>query len=636
MRIVVVNAPSGVALTATTDKIRAFLANPPTDYKPASKATVDVEDVESELLDLFRAHYPNEKPSAAGPMQDVLTRLPRDAITQYYWPRAAKSAFKKLLTGQSDVRIVRCHLTYYREATREFYAAGDVHRALAEAIAELKSASPEDASLAERWAEARVALVLTFIDDVFDMFHRLSGEEQVFPLLSYIKDEYHRRKNEDRDIPSAPSDQYVLAFEHVITILHRLLEWRSREMTSGDMLARRCDAEHFVLAIKHATETAVSLVRLGNGDGSLMPVYLSHPISEPRRLQKKHPAKEWDKFVTEFQTFVEAAAEVQVDGKRAIFFMPTAIDELRFADLAPPPNFPTLERRWPLIQHKHGLLYDTPPGQDYEAFESAVLLNEIFNPLGGTYKITEGFIDEDEPGKLADTYKEVQLPDPSMNAVHGLVGGLQQQMKIQLAIRDHALVRQSGRLLLYRPFFAKGSLTGGVEAELNNWSVLLQTASEFRRKAIDSSWRLGPAIVIHDASDVAKLNELLEKRMKTNLIKRLTLKLQHEPEKLGLFDFDRMSGPPEFWFDQALKPENELLGTGSTLTRTKKQSLKLIFQEALADVARDSRRMAYLGWPSEPPRELDYVCYEKLAEQTHLGFQKLAREEILPKLFAEV
>ncbi|HYR74380.1 MAG TPA: hypothetical protein VEM96_00935 [Pyrinomonadaceae bacterium] len=634
MRIIVVNAPSGVALTATTDKIKAFLANPPADYQSAFRATVAVEDVESELLDLFRAHYPNEKLSAAGPMQDVLSGLPRDAITQHYWPQAANSAFKKLLTGQSDVRILRCHLTYYREATREFYAAGDVHRALAEAIAELKSASPEDTSLAERLAEARVALVLTLIDDVFDMFHRLSGEEQVFPLLSYIKEEYVRRKNEGGDIPSAPSNQYVLAFEHVITILHRLLEWRSREMTSGDMLARRFDAEHFVLAIKHATETAVSLVRLGYGEESLVPVYLSHPISEPRRLQKKHPAKEWDKFVTEFQTFVEAAAEVKVDGKRAIFFMPTAIDELRFADLATTPNFPTLERRWPLIQHKHGLLYDTPPGQDYEAFESAVLLNEIFNPLGGTYKITEGFIDEDEPGTLADTYKEVRLPEAAKNAVHALAGGLLQQMKIQLAIRDHALVRQSGRLLLYRPFFAKGSLSGGVDAELKNWSVLLQTASEFKKRAIHFAWRLGPAIVIHDAKDLGKLDELLMKRMKTNLIKRLTLKLQ--PEELGLLDFDLMSGSAESWFDQALKPEDQLLGSGRTLTRTKKRALKVVFQDELEAVERDSRRMAYLGTPSEPPRGLDYLRYDRLAEQTHLGFQKLASEEILPKLFAEI
>src|SRR5258708_9063375 len=192
MRIIVVNSPSGVALTSATDKIEAFLSHPPSEENAIPAASVAIADVEDELRALFRSDYPDEEPRSSGPMQDVLFKLPRDAVTQYYWPLAAKAAFTKLLAADSEIRILRCHLTFYRGATREFYPVGDLEGALINAARDRQSVSGVKTSNLS--PEPKIATVLTLIDDIFDVFHRLSVEGQVFPLQGQIKSEYHQRQ----------------------------------------------------------------------------------------------------------------------------------------------------------------------------------------------------------------------------------------------------------------------------------------------------------------------------------------------------------------------------------------------------------------------------------------------------------
>lgn len=620
MKVIVVNAPSGVALTAVTDAISSELGGSP---------AVAIADVEAELLSLFRSDYPLAEVTAAGPMQDVLAKLPRDAVTQYYWPRAAVTALTKLLTSNASVRLLRCHLTYYRDATREFYAAGDIHRAIVQAATEI-TAQTDNANLRTALADVTISSVITLIDDVYDMFHRLAVADQVYPLQSYITSEYRRRKHEGRSLPVDPSEQYVLAFEQVITILHRLLEWRSREMTSGDVLAARASAEHYVLAIKHAKQTAVNLIRLGNGDDSYVPVYLSHPISRPRKQQKSDPSKEWGAFVTEFQEFVEAASELVIDSRRPIFFMPTAIDEYRFADRAAA-EFPTLERRWPLIEDDTGLLYDTPGGLTYDAFEEDQLLEELLNPVGGAFNA-----DGERLAKFADSYRDVpgRLSVPAKDSIHGLIAGFLQQIRIQLSIRDHALVRQTGRLLLYRPLFGEGRLSGGVEGELHNWSTLVQTASWFTSHGRPVTWRTGPAVFVHDAKDLENLEKLMWQRMKTNLMQRLAVELP--PAQFEAFAFDRMTGKTSEWFSQALKPPDELLG-GAPLTPAELKALEGKFTGAIKEVARESRQIVFVG--AAGPQSTygkHFFRYPRLAERTFNALQKLARRDIIPRLLGDV
>jgi len=624
MQIIVVNSPSGVALTSATDKIEAFLTHPPPEESAIPAASVAIADVEDELLALFRKDYPDEEPRSSGPMQDVLFKLPRDAVTQYYWPLAAKAAFTKLLTADSDIRILRCHLTYYRGATREFYPVGDLEGALAHAARDRQSVGGVETG--NLTPEPRIATVLTLIDDVFDVFHRLSVEGQVFPLQGQIKSEYHQRQHEGRDFPSDPSNQYVLAFEQVITILHRLLEWRSREMTAGDVLASRSGSPHFVLGIKHPIETAVNLIRMGNGSTNLLPVYLSHPISRPRKSQMENRRKQWGAFVNQFQGFVEAAIGVEAEGKRGIFFMPTAIDEYRFA--APTAtSFPSLERRWPLIHHKHGILYDTPGGGDYDDFDNNQLLEELFNPTGGNYDL-----ENDIPSPFAKTRQDVsnKLSDAAKGTIQGLIGGLLQQIRIQLAIRDHALVRQTGRLLLYRPYFGEGRLSAGVLAELRNWDSLRRVGLDFKKRSRSCSWRFGPAIFVHDDEDLQALEEPQQQKIKDRLKGWLSRKLT--PEEFELFDFDHVSGPTALWFEQALKRDDQLLG-GGILSAGEEDLLKDEFKKVLEKLASEARKIICVGAPID---DRDYVHYPRLGELTHFALQDLARTEILPKLFADI
>jgi hypothetical protein len=257
--------------------------------------------------------------------------------------------------------------------------------------------------------------------------------------------------------------------------------------------------------------------------------------------------------------------------------MPAAIDELRIADQEDG-SFPTLHRRWPLVSEgRDALLYDFPQGYGtYDDFEKDVLLESIFNPLGSARQV--------EPGgrEILTRYTQsaqgvaTRLSDEAKREVNGLLGSLRQQIRAQVALRDHTFVRQCGRFLLYRPLFGEGVISGGVGAELKNWEGIARHSLELRRRQHPVPWPWGPAVFVHDEADAPPLDEA---KIIRNVADRLRTDFRH-------FDLDVKGGTFDDWLRNAPPVPDDLLGGG-----TSPQELQA-FQESAKRFYDEERRAA--------------------------------------------
>lgn len=482
-RVVILHGTSGVDLSRCAKKLLDAL-------RPGVRA--ELADVE----------VPIKSSQNAERMTDVVWGTTRDAMTSFVWPEAARGCLQRLLSSEADIGILVCHLVYYRGRTHEFYEPGDLAQIYKEEWAKtrnIKDTSPPP------------LLVLTLIDDIYDIFHRLTVKDEVFDLLRFINDEY-RRKEQKGELPIAPDPQYVIAFEQMAATMLRILDWRSREVSAGDALARRSGGRSYLVAIKHPVQSVCNLIRSECGLSNLefCLAYLSHPITRPRKLQKKSQDGEWLDFVRQFHVFVLASGQSQANGFRTILFMPTAIDELRIAEPespSDPPIFPTLHRRWPLFSEVgEELLYELPFGYvSYDEFERGVLLEGIFNPVGSRRDVDA--FGRVTLSKYATNAAEVpgRLSKEAKYQVNGLLATIRQQVLAQIAFRDHTLVRQCGRFLLYRPLFGEGVISGGVGAELKNWGDITQHSLKLSSQGSPVPWPWGPAVFIHDKVDLDAL-----------------------------------------------------------------------------------------------------------------------------------
>jgi len=132
--------------------------------------------------------------------------------------------------------------------------------------------------------------------------------------------------------------------------------------------------------------------------------------------------------------------------------MPTAIDEYRIEK-----EKGILGARWPLSGSGSGVtLYSLPPG--YTDHEHLKLLLE-------------------KPRAVGDD-------------IDGLLRQLENQIKLEIAFRDHHLVVCNPNVLVFRPFFSEGDVSSGVKAELEHWKSLARNDGARR------------AVIIHFLEDV--------------------------------------------------------------------------------------------------------------------------------------
>ena len=284
---------------------------------------------------------------------------------------------------EGDV-IVTLHLSFFLNSTREYFV-------------------PADLPLLIDWVRESVDEIVTFVDDIYDVHQSLMGGPAGVGMI---------------DPP--------LTLEATIHNLIQILDWRSVEGMLASSLSSSTTTQHYQFAVKHPAETFHDLLY------SPKPViYLSHPISELRRLVIGGNEDEARGLVNRMQGVVS-----RLRGSATVI-EPTAIDELRFV-----PNTANLSPRWPFAADDRELIYVAP---------------DAVPPAAKRFAFPAGWD--------VDAREELKTTDA--------VALLQSAIERQINARDHSLVEETDRVACYRPLF-RGNASRGVEEELRHFAGLVK------------------------------------------------------------------------------------------------------------------------------------------------------------------
>jgi len=327
-----------------------------------------------------------------------------------------RTAFKQILEEISGVPpqhdvFVSVHACYYHTGTQEYFTTVDERL--------LGQFQPD--------------VVITLIDDIYDVYWRLSEPGGLYDPI--------------------PNVETVRHFER----LSQILQWRSNEILLTDHLveaAFRGDVQAFVLAVKHPIATAERLIY----EQPERFFYLSHPISQPRRMQRDHQESDAEQLIKEVQNVADSLRQ------QGIVFEPTTIDELRFATVESPEGsgktkIPCLLKRWPM-EDGHRLLWVPPerrgnpldPEGIFASPDDDAVARILFDPSAA-------------PGDRGVARKLLTASE--------LVRHLYEEIGKQVNSRDHRLVEQSDCLVVYRPVFA-GHSSDGVLQEIGYYRRLVE------------------------------------------------------------------------------------------------------------------------------------------------------------------
>lgn len=302
------------------------------------------------------------------------------------WVRAFDEACTEVqghLTADRDV-ILTLHLCWFHHQYREYLGIANYF------------------SIREVLGGDSLCGVITLIDDVFDCQRQLFTAGQMF---------------------GKPEDPESAALNALF-----ILDWRSKEILLSDTLAWHCGVPFLIFAVKHPIGVFSDLLY------SRKPrIYLSHPITELRRLRKEDREADAHVVIEELKELVDDLSANHV------VFEPTSIDEFRFRLDESGGFLGNLDQRWPFTAEPRDLLY-VPPTTSGEPIQTAY---------------PAGWDSDDRP----------DLPEgPSFRSLRQAILG-------QISARDHWLVEQVDRLVCYRPIF-EGHASTGVEEELLHVSRL--------------------------------------------------------------------------------------------------------------------------------------------------------------------
>lgn len=419
-----------------------------------------VIDVESRLLadlsgDDERAVRSRKSRDHKVDMAVVTRAFPRRKVLALW--EAALAVGLSELSPESNA-IVACHLTLYRSDRNEFYSTA----------AQLASVIGHHGH--------RVSDVVQLIDDIYDMYTRLSISSAALSAEIGFK---RWRSFTQKSVPSALweavgyglDEAQHLELETRVQTLSLLLNWRHQESLSAESLANSLSARYTAFGAKHSFRSLQALA--GNGHSQpVRTVYISHPISAYRRdinraVNRGVESPEWHPGVRECNAIPSL---IEHDGG-LIAIMPTAIDELRFKGL--PENAqrltersPLLGPRWPLIDGGRGLIAQSAadvPITDVDVQHTNLLL--------------------ETDSKLSDQQFVGELTRLFESTIYN-----------EIPYRDHLIVANSDALLVHRPLADKARLSSGVEHEVRHWRD--------RKLFGDTGLRLG---IIHSHDDLLLL-----------------------------------------------------------------------------------------------------------------------------------
>jgi len=381
----------------------------------ASGSTCQVLKVEPQMIQRHLELHPGDPNNGLirsdSGMQYLLV-YPKDYL-RGLWKMALEAT---LLVADAGVEYVflAFHAISYHTKSREFFSTTD-HLHLLRVMEGRK---------------LRIEKIITLIDDVYDVIRRLRAPGHVFDLGPIFR--------------ARRTLAYWLS-THLE--LMRLFDWRAEEILASEELARHIDSPHYVLATKHPVDVAFALVATDK-----IPVYLSHPISEIRRMQREG----LHEFATRVIDEIQALSERLIASDCVVPFLPTTIDELIIRRHAGG-LIPEVEDRWPYRSDR--ALHMPPPN------EAPV------NPL--------------DP---LDVWPDLRTDPGAVATIGGSLEVMTDWVLAQISSRDRKLVEQSKVLVAYRPYY-NGVQSRGVTAEIDHRNSLVHFggAAEGERRVITLS-----------------------------------------------------------------------------------------------------------------------------------------------------
>ena len=332
-----------------------------------------------------------------------------------------RDAAEEALNSAADV--VRGHLESGRQVIFNYHATW-YHT---QSQGYLPSISPR--RLRDEFTTA--TFVLNVIDDIFDVFVRLSREEELF---------HPRELKDKRRSDSLPPRS---------SMLMKILEWREIEWRITELTANELGAPYALLAAKHPMDTFVKLLT-----SNCATVYISHPITAPRTEGIDSDGAPLVEQISELSSLIGA-------DDRACLIEPTTIDELRFVPSDDPAG-PSLSPRWPYSRSTEytveGTMWDALTGPELALSE---------DPFGSVARAADRSIraDADRIAYELEWYRE---DDSSLTA-------LKSAITRQINWRDRVLVAQSDLLFVMNPYSrSTGRLSGGVAAEIELHEQLMR------------------------------------------------------------------------------------------------------------------------------------------------------------------
>ena len=392
--------------------------------------SIHVEDVEyillNDVVEWVNFHSPGDEYRN---MNTVCSQATRAEVIGY-WEAAFSIAVDRLSAVPLEhTAVLVTHLTLFSASRLEFYA------------------TPLLRSL-DRSTQIEVRQVVVLIDDIYDMFERLSGSLDLYGESDIALGEHvsHTKRltgalgDNETTIPGevaveedlSPSELASLEIELNVGILMRLLQWRRSEMLGCEELARHFSCRFTVFGVKHEFGALQMLLE----DESAVTAYISHKITEPRIENLRQDALGrpgvWPQLTTDLNAVAGGLRQ-----HRVVVVQPTAIDELRFTKNLG--NSARLDRysgrlseRWPV---------------------PAAAVSKVASDASPRY---EHMIDRARTDH--DSYRQ------------GLFGLFQHTIYDEIAFRDHLLVSCNERLLVFRPTALGAYVSGGVEEEIGHWA----------------------------------------------------------------------------------------------------------------------------------------------------------------------
>jgi hypothetical protein len=362
--------------------------------------------------------------SAAELMIEALG-LPKPALKQA-WDAAVKQLLHEAKPQATQDIYLCAHTVFYHQLTREFFV-------------------PVNVDIIRAW---KPELIVTLLDDTEHCLDRLRASGQMFGSYAY-------------------SYAGLDGFANALKNMRVLFDWRATEILEAERLAAELGVSHFCLAMKHPLETAASLVYRRNRPV----VYLSHPISEPRRKLLAGDADAVTRFVADL-----SAPCVRL--RRATTLIePTTIDEFRLRNFTTRANggggsnarifLPRHTTRWPVPPDT---LWVRPP----------TMAEQPLDP-GGYF--TDEILEEFEHAKKRLTANGPGTGQPApdvpsrlipVEIAVNLMGVLIGHITTQIDARDHKLVEQSQGLIVLRPVY-EGNPSRGVLQEIKYHCQLCAT-----------------------------------------------------------------------------------------------------------------------------------------------------------------